>query len=62
MDWAILIFLVVTGLTAGSLWWWCTSAVEKAVREGTPREVTPPDPRSTPRDISGNVLWAPRTR
>jgi len=36
MDWAILIFLVVTGLTAAPLWWWCASEVEKAGREGTP--------------------------
>ena len=36
MDWAIVIFLVVAGTTAGCLWWWCASEVEKAGREGTP--------------------------
>ena len=44
MDWAIVIFLVVAGTTAGSLWWWCASEVEKAGRDDAPREVTTPIP------------------
>ena len=62
MDWAIVIFLVVAGITAGSLWWWCASEVAKAGRDDSPREVTTASPTTTPRDISGNVLWGPRTR
>ena len=50
MDWAIVIFLVVAGTTAGSLWWWCASEVEKAGRDAAPREVTTPIPWSTPQD------------
>jgi len=50
MEWAIVIFLVVVGMTAGSLWWWCASEVEKADRDTAPREVTTPIPWATPRD------------
>ena len=62
MDWAIVIFLVVVGTTAGSLSWWCASEVVKAGRDSAPREGTTPDPSTTPRDIRGNVLWGSRTR
>ena len=44
MDWAIVIFLVVAGTTAGSLWWWCASEVAKAGRDTAPREVTTASP------------------
>ena len=62
MDWAIVIFLVVAGTTVGSLSWWSASEAAKAGRDPAPREGTTPAPWSTPRDISGNVLWGPRTR
>ncbi len=56
MDWAIVSFLVVAGTTAGSLWWWCASEVEKAGRDTAPREVTTLPPWSTPRDDKHGAL------
>ena len=56
MDWAIVIFLVVAGTTAGSLSWWCASEVEKASRDDASREVTTPSPWSTSRDISRDAI------
>ncbi len=55
MDWAIVIFLVVAGTTAGSLWW-CASEVAKAGRDDSSQEVTTPDPWSTPRDNKHGAL------
>ena len=61
MDWAILISLVVTGMTAGSLWWWRASEVANAGRDDSPREVTTPSPPTTPRDIIRSSPWGPET-
>lgn len=47
MDWAIVIFLVVAGTTAGSLSWWCASEVAKAGRDDSPREGTTASPTIT---------------
>jgi len=56
MDWAIVIFLVVAGMTAESLWWWCAVEVAKAGRDAASREVTTSSPWSTPRDNKHGAL------
>ena len=50
MDWAIVIFLVVAGITVVSLRWWSAFEAGKIGPDGAARGLTTASPATSPRD------------
>ena len=56
MDWAIVIFLAVAGITVVGLRWWSASEAAKIGPDGGARGLTTASPATTPRDDTRGAL------
>lgn len=52
MDWAMMIFLVVAGITVASLRWWSAYEAGKIGHDGVARGLTTASPAATPQGMS----------